>query len=336
MRAEADSAPPNPKNLRFLVDATVREAASLIVAVATHNGARTQLGQIGDRLVQGISTALQERGIRRRVGADMFGMAPRAYLRKVRRLEESATDGGRTLWEVVYEHIARSEGLTLGEIRRRFHRDDHDLLRGVLGDLKESGLVLVSGRGPKALCRAATGVELGKRLRQQGGGADDLVWAVIYREGPLSKQTLQRRGGLRAPELDGILERLVAANQVSEYVEKGITFYRSSLFTPRKGGEHGWEGAIFDHFHAVVKTLSTFLIRPEDEASAASTYTFDLWPGHPLAQEVERLFSELRSGASALRARIDRYNAEQAPRETQRTILYLGMCQEDHRDPAER
>ena len=316
-------------SLGLLVDALLRESASLIAAAATHQGARVPLSQASERLFHGLATELSKLNVKRRVGADMFAMAPRAYVRKLRRAEESATDRGRSLWEAVYEYIVAQDGVALSAIGERFHRDDGEVLRGVLNDLRESGLVDVSGRGPAALYRAVTGAEVGARLSSDPAGTDELLWAVIYREAPVSKLDLQRLGAISPSELERALSRLVAQGRVSEDRSGTEPVYRSSLFTPPRADTHGWEGAIFDHFHAVVKTLYTFLTNPDAAASAASTYTFDLWPGHPMASDVEALFTELRARASALRESIDQYNRDNASsRQTERTILYLGLCGE--------
>jgi hypothetical protein len=316
-------------SLGLLMDALVREASGLIAAVATHQGARVPLSQVSERLFHGLATELEKLNVKRRVGADMFAMAPRAYIRKLRRAEESATDRGRSLWEAVYEHIVAQGQIPLSALGERFHRDDGEVLRGVLSDLRESGMVDVSGRGPGALYSAGTGAELGARLGTDPAGTDELLWAVIYREAPVSKLALQRLGAISPAELDLALQRLVTAGRVSEDADGSEVVYRSSLFTPPRADTHGWEGAIFDHFHAVVKTLYTFLTNPDAGASAASTYTFDLWPGHPMSGEVEALFSELRARASTMRESIDEYNRDNAQsRQTERTILYLGLCGE--------
>lgn len=314
-------------SLALLVDALVRESASLLAAAATHKGARTRLGGIEDRLFYGMADELQQLDVKRRVSADMFGMAPRAYIRKVRRIEESATDQGRSLWAAAYEFIVSSSQVTWIEISRRFSRDDEEVLRGVLRDLTESGLVSVSGRAGNAeyVAVPTAGLAdqtLGRHVTRE------LLWAFIYREGPLTRAELARHTPLKADEFDSALAHLVASERVVETKEGDEEpTYRSNIFSPDRTKE-GWEGAIFDHFHAVVKTLATFLSHPGLNASAASTYTFDVAPDHPMADEVKALFVDLRSRASELRSRIDAYNQENPRDDLQRTILYLGLCKD--------
>jgi hypothetical protein len=311
-------------SLELLVDALTREAATLIASAATHGGARTSLAHLSDRLFHGLAVELQALNVRRRVSADMLGMAPRAFLRKVRRVSQSATDRGRCLWEAVFEHISAEQSVAHTKVLERFHRDDQDVLRGVLGDLRDAGLVLVEGRGVHMTYRAATRPELETRLRAPHEGTDELVWAFIFHEGPISRSALVEHG-IRAAELDRVLERLVRSGRVVEEPAEGEPRYRSQTYSPP--ADTGAQGPIFDHFRAVVRTLSTFLSRP-GEPSAASTYKLDLWSGHPMEEETKELFREWRRRASELRERIDAYNATVSPPRIEPMIVYLGLCKE--------
>jgi hypothetical protein len=314
-------------SLALLLDSLVRESATLLAATATHKGARTQLGGLADRMFFGVAEELQKLDVKRRVCADMFGMAPRAYIRKVRRVEESETDQGRSLWASAYEYLVANGEVSWSGISNRFPRDDEEILRGVLRDLTESGLIVTKGRAASAVYSAVASAEivdqdLGRHVTRE------LLWALIYRDGPITQSDLQRRASIAPKIFDATVAQLLASGRVTAEEKDGERLYRSELFSPEQGKREGWEGAIFDHFHAVVKTLSTFLSRPELGASAASTYTFDLGPDHPMADEVKALFVDLRARATALRTKIDTYNSEHPLSEPQRTILYLGLCKD--------
>lgn len=314
-------------SLQSLARALIRDTATLVAAVATREGSRMPLGPLADRFFHGLACELHAMQIRRRVAADMFGMVPRAYLRKVRRAEESVTDSGYSLWQAVYEFIASTQGVELVELARRFHRDDEGVLRGVLSDLRESGLVDVSGRGGTALFVATAGSELGARL-VKSGGSDELVWAVIYREGPLYRETLKQIVGISDTELEGSLARLKDAGRIYERPKRDRTLLCSTTTIPDLDASEHWEAAVFEHYHAAVRALSTLLTKPGAESTAAATLTFNLWAGHPMAVEVERQFQVMRADAAALRARIDAYNATQPPRRHERLMIYLGMCED--------
>ena len=81
------------------------------------------------------------------------------------------------------------------------------------------------------------------------------------------------------------------------------------------GSPVGWEAAVFDHFKAMVNTITGKL--REDRAAptlldtvGGSTYTLDIWPGHPLANEVCGTLRRLRSMLVELRERVESVNAE--------------------------
>jgi hypothetical protein len=317
-------------SLQSLARALIRDTATLVAAVATHSGARMPLSPLADRFFHGVATELHAKQIRRRVAADMFGLVPRAYLRKVRRAEESVTEHGYSLWQAVYEHIAQSpSGVELSALTRRFHRDDEGVLRGVLSDLRESGLVNVSGSEARYV--ASTGAELGAHLAERRAPSDELVWAVIYREGPLYRETLQQVVGLADAELSDVLARLKDAGRIYERPKRERVLLCSASTVPDLEAPERWEALVFEHYHAVVRALSTSLSAPSAENNVTATVTFDIWPGHPMALEAEKLFHRLRSEASALATRIDAHNAGRTGKNRERVMLYLGLCEDKPR-----
>src|SRR5678816_1436520 len=117
---------------QILIDNIVRQTTILIAQLATSGGVRSPLAQLADRVFLDLARELDSQGVSRKVSADMFGMALRAYLRKIQRLNESSTDQGRSLWEAVYEHLRRAGFVTRADVVKRFARDDEAVVRGVL------------------------------------------------------------------------------------------------------------------------------------------------------------------------------------------------------------
>jgi hypothetical protein len=70
-----------------------------------------------------LSNELQAQGVSRKVSADMFGMALRAYIRKVRRLSEGQTEQGRTLWQAVLDFVKSESVVPRSRVLERFARD---------------------------------------------------------------------------------------------------------------------------------------------------------------------------------------------------------------------
>lgn len=318
--------------IELLIQAIVRQTTVLIAQLATSGGARAPLAQVANQVFLDLAAELGRQGVSRKVTADMFGLGLRTFQRKIRRLMESSTDAGCSLWEAVLGHIVGEKIVTRGNIERRFANDDSAQVRAVLRDLCESGLVFCSGQGPGTVYRAASDDEL-RALRQFPAreGLDELLWAIVYREGPLSLAQLMALTHLEADELQTALERLQGAGRVERVGEGSSVTYRTrSLFVP-VGANAGWEAAVFDHFQAMVKTICCRL--RDDRATCGadsvggSTYTLDLWPDHPFEEEANAALARMRSWLVDLRERVEAYNGEHGvPEDHHQVVLYVGQC----------
>ncbi|MGC4068283.1 MAG: hypothetical protein QM784_27265 [Polyangiaceae bacterium] len=163
-------------------------------------------------------------------------------------------------------------------------------------------------------------------------GLDELVWAIVYREGPITKDKLLGQLHLEPAELESILVRLIESNRIVMNTANGVSTYRAeSLYIP-VGATVGWEAAVFDHFQAMVKTIACRLreerIGPDSgDAVGGSTYTLDIWPDHPLAAEAYTTLSRLRASLVDLRRRIEAHNsARGVPSQHHQLVLYVGQC----------
>lgn len=322
-------------NVQLLIDSIVRQTTVLIAQLATAGGARTPLARIANQVFVELAAELEGQGLSRKVTADMFGISLRSYQRKVHRLRESRTEQGRSLWEAVFDYVSE-RGLTARrDVLERFRRDDAQSVRGILRDLVESGLVFMTGSGEDALYRVASESELGQAA---GGerGADALVWALIYREGPLSRGQLRDRLSLEDPALDAVLLRLSQAGHV-EREERGLEpLYRSErlVLGSSTGAGAGWEAAVYDHFQAVVRTVCARLDRDTAREGyrdyiGGSTYSLDVSPAHPLRAEVLGTLAAIRAQLGELRRRVNEHNAQLAPERRglrERVVVYAGQC----------
>jgi hypothetical protein len=312
-------------NTQLLIDAIVRQTTVLVAQLATSGGVRAPLAGVANQVFLELSDELYAQGISRKVSADMFGMALRTYLRKIQRLRESSTDGGTSLWEAVLGFLSREGLVTRAEVLRRFHRDDADIVRGVLHDLVETGLVLKSGSGPRTAYRAATAAELESvRGDQDGDGTDELVWAIVFREGPIGQQAL--RTFARGADVAEALERLVTSGRVQQTAVSGGVVYSTRKFEVPLGAEVGWEGAVFDHFQAVVKAILSRLRSDgaREHPAGGSTYSFEVWPGHPHEAEVLDLLDDLRRRTGTLKEKVSAYNAANSRPARLRQVTFYG------------
>jgi hypothetical protein len=58
-----------------------------------------------------------------------------------------------------------------------------------------------------------------------------------------------------------------------------------------------------------------------------STYTFDVWPGHPLYEEVRGQLAGHRARLGDLRARVDEANRDwERPDRVEQLVAYVGQC----------
>jgi hypothetical protein len=317
-------------NAQILIDSIVRQVTVLIAQLATSGGIRAPLSHVANQVFLDLSHELAEQGVSRKVSADMFGMALRAYIRKVRRLSEAQSERGRTLWQAVLDFVRAEPLVGRARVLKRFDADGELQVTSVLHDLTESGLVFCSGSGKSAVYRAASSDEL-DRLAQlsDDAGLDELAWVLIYREGPLPDERLQGLLGRSATVSSAIAERLLADGRVQRDASGALA---AKDFTIALGASSGWEAAVFDHVQAVVQTICQRLRQASLEADPSpnvggSTFSFDIWPGHPLEPAVKAQLSELRARLGALRLRVDEHNREHGvPDDYEQVVTYLGQC----------
>ena len=324
---------------QVLIDSIVRQTTILIAQLATSGGVRSPLARIADQVFLELARELDAQGISRKVSADMFGLALRSYRRRVRQLSESSTDRGRTLWEAVLAYLSQGKLVTRGEVLKRFVRDDEALVKGVLNDLCETGIVFQAGLGKGAAYRAATAEELAE-LRHRSDGLVELVWMLIYREGPIAVDELARRTSPGEASLASCLAELVTSGRAAQR-EDGR--YDAGTLVLPLGSSAGFEAALFDHYQAMVRTICTRLQATGDAVRQAetggSTYSFTVWPGHPHEDEVRGLLKEYRERVTELRERVEAHNREHPlPEQHQRVTAYGGLSvldeERDDLDPA--
>jgi len=317
----------------LLIQAIVRQTTILIAQLATSRGVRAPLAQVANQVFLDLVTELERQGVSRKVSADMFGVGLRTYRRKIQRMTESSTDRGRSLWEAVLEYVQARTMARRVEVLNRFSGDDEAQVKAVLHDLCESQLLFSSGTGSITTYRAASEDELVALQHMRGAeGIDELLLALFYRDGPLTVDEIAQRAKMSRDDLEATLARLLAAGRIDRIERDDTTRYQASALVIPLGASAGWEAAIFDHFKALVTTIICRL-RDEHDTTAlsdrvgGSTYTIDVWAGHPLADEVYGSLERIRAQLSNLRERVEAFNGEQEIPETNtRVVIYAGQC----------
>ena len=318
-------------NTQMLIETVVQQTMVFIAQIATAGGVRAPLAQVANQVFLELTNELGNQGVTKKVIADMFGMALRTYHRKVRELSAGRTDGGGTLWASVLAYVKEHEPVPVRDLARRFRNDDPEVLSGVLNDLVNSGLAFRSGRGDSALYRAAAASDLAVGTAEdQREAYEYLTWLMVYRSGPLHTAAICELGRLEPVACREALERLVASGKVRAVESEGGPLYVSSELTIPLGTSQGWEVAVLDHFQAMVGAISAKLAAgarsDARDVVGGSTFSLDIWDGHPLEREALDTLSRVRAQVESLRSRIDAHNAQATPGTGQkRVICYMGQ-----------
>jgi hypothetical protein len=320
-------------NSKTLIDALVRQTTVLIAHVATSAGLRAPLAHVANQVFVELTTELEKQGLGQKVIADMFGLALRSYQQKLRRLSESETDQGRTLWEAVYGFISERRVVRRPDVLLRFSRDHEASLKSILKDLCESGLVYRTGTGEATVYRAAPPEDLVVDDSVGEENAAAFVWVMVHHEGPLRLEQIQARVCAEPTVVERALQRLVSDQRVSALDDgTGSPRYRTGHCLIPLGARRGWEAALLDHFQAVVSAMCVKLRNGEtralpDDEVGGSTYAFDVWSGHPKEALVRGLLKRHRAELSRLWDEVMEHNrSEPLPgADLRRVTFYCGQ-----------
>ena len=315
-------------NTHLLIDAVVQQTMVFIAQLATSGGVRAPLAHVADQVFLDLTSELQNQGVTKKVIADMFGMALRTYHRRVQETRESRTDTGRTVWEAVLEFIREREPVSGNEVQRRFVRDDAEVVSGVLHDLVNSGLAFRSGRGDSAVYRAAAEADFAAANGSGAEAAEWLVWLSVYRKGPLTLAQVAESTRLPSTACETALTALAEQARITKSADPDPA-YESKRFEVPLGESHGWEAAVLDHYQAMTSAICAKLAdrgaRARD-VTGGSTWSLDVWGGHPLEEEATKTLSRLRAELEDLRTRVDQHNALTETNEPrQRVVIYVGQ-----------
>jgi hypothetical protein len=301
-----------------LIHSVIEETMILVAHLATAGGVRAPLAHVANQVFADLSEQLAAQGVKKTVIADMFGMALSTYHRRVRAAGESTTEAGRSVWEAVVDFIRANEPASGAAVLGRFARDDAAVVASVLKDLTDSGIVYRAGKGGSAVYRTANpsdfaGVDGGARAL----AIRNIVWFTVVRRGPMDLAAIARETREPTEACRAHVDALVAASMIEARTSGARTEYRSKRFDVPVGQSEGWEAAVLDHFQAVVTAICVKLRlgesrSSESDAVGGSTYTLDVWRGHPFENEARRTLAKLREAVSELRERIDHYNSAHA------------------------
>src|SRR5262249_34803046 len=140
--------------------------------------------------------------------------------------------------------------------------DDQATVRGILSDMVDTGVVYRTGRGDATIYKIAPAEEIERvSTRDALDSAAALLWVTIYREGPIDAAALGQRLALTPEMLARGLDSLCADGRVSREQSGERTVYRSDSCVIPLGPGVGWEGALLDHYQALVRSVCAKLER---------------------------------------------------------------------------
>lgn len=324
-------------NVQVIIQTLVRQTMVLIAQVATTAGERTPLASVANQVFLDLVTELERQGVGRKVVADMFGLALRSYQQKVQRLNESQTDSGITLWQAVYSFLREKEVVSRAEVLARFCRDDGASVKSILNDLIETGLVYQSGRNERTVYRMASEEDWRGVSGDSIENLANVVWVVIYRHGPLSLDALRDHIPAASAELGTCVELLRNDGRVRQVENSAPPLYSSQRCLLPLGSDAGWEAALLDHHQAVIASYCSKLRNGQTQTHPAerlggSTFSFNVWPGHPAEARAYSLLSNVRGQLSELWDEVSAYNQKTPPPEenTTQVTFYCGQAIKDN------
>jgi hypothetical protein len=122
---------------------------------------------------------------------------------------------------------------------------------------------------------------------------------------------------------------------VSERRDADGVRYASERFDVPVGSDAGWEVAVLDHFQALVAAVCVKLRAgsarsKHDDVTGGGTFSFEVWPGHPLEVEARSMLAKVRGLVNDLRGRVDLHNASaEAPALRTPVVFYMGQYVKD-------
>ncbi|HVU01393.1 MAG TPA: hypothetical protein VHE30_06560 [Polyangiaceae bacterium] len=324
-------------NVRLLIDGIVRQTTVLLAQLSTAAGVRAPLAHVADQIFLDLSREIEAQGVGRKVVADMFGMALRAYQKKVQRLEESATDRNRTLWQAVLEFL--SEGSrTREQILRRFQHDGEREVGAVLNDLVTSGLAYVTGKGEAARYGVSTEADyLAIAAADDVRAIANVAWLRVFLGAERTEAALVEHFGIDQRPVREAVESLVQEGRLRRNADG--TLSAENVVIP-VGATDGWEAAVLDHYRAVATAIASKAqggarSTPADQIGG-TTLSFAVYPGHPYEDEVRGLLRAVRLTVNELWNKASSYNNENPPPENAAKVLfYFGQLVTEPEERAE-
>lgn len=311
-------------DVKLLIDDIVRQTTILIAQLSTAAGVRAPLSHIADQVFIELAREIEAQGVRRKVVADMFGLALRSYQLKVQRLLDNERPANST-WQDVYAELSAG-ARTKPELTTALRPADPKHIASVLRDLVGSGLAYSSGRGAAAVYGLTSEADRKRlSLADEQQALVNMVWQLVATDRAQSKQELLSQLNVSEAALERALLTLTEDGRVAERDGK-LTAAELSIPV---GSEQGWEAAVSDHFRSVATAIASklrFGRSAPGDVIGGGTLSFTVHDGHPMQAEVYGLLARMRRDLGEVQERVAEHNrSAPPPDDAVRVTFYFGQ-----------
>lgn len=306
----------------LLIGDIVRQTTVLIAQLSTAAGLRSPLARVFDQVFLDLAEELEAQGVRKKVAADMFGMALRSYQIKVKRVREGLSESQETLWQLIYDEL-ETASRTRRELQNRFSVEGAKHVSATLKDMVQSGVAYCSGTGDATLYGLTNQADR-KRMHLSDSALSSMLWYLVATDTAMTREALAQQ--VKCEEED--LERML-----SELVQDGRLRFEEGRFVAERfeipvGESKGWEVAVCDHYRAMTTAIAAKVaLGPlAGGAIGGGTVSYRVRSDHPLREEVFSQLERVRREANDLWRKVAEENERHGVGSTfSRVTFYFGQ-----------
>jgi len=263
------------EHIDALIRLITRQAMKLVARLAIVHDRRSSLAKISDIAFLELNNELETLGLRKKVIADMFGLALRSYQQKVNRLHESTAWDMRSLWTSVYDYLSKAKKATRKDIFDRYNAADERVLSSILADLTASGFLtktdVKTTKGGNDTIYTVTDDNMANKPTLNQACTLNLVWTYIYTYPRVSRQNIAERLGLDADAVQSVLEQLEKTNRIERVVDDLGEYFVAPWCIQEAGeGVMGMLSGMYHHFQSICSALAIKLEQTIDTSAIAS------------------------------------------------------------------
>jgi len=259
------------EHIDALIRLITRQAMKLVARLAIVHDRRSSLAKISDIAFLELNHELEILGLRKKVIADMFGLALRSYQQKVNRLQESTAWDLRSLWTSVYDYLNKAKQASRKTVFDRYSAADERVLSSILADLSTSGFLSKSEKGGDTIYTvSADNMESKPTLNQ--ACTLNLVWTYIYTYPRVSRKNIGERLGLDTATVENVLSDLESTNRIERIVDdEGECFVAPWCIQEAGEGVMGMLSGMYHHFQSICSALAIKLEQTIDTSAIDTT-----------------------------------------------------------------